>query len=77
MDKQIFEELQEWGARVSRLVQLMALTNKTLQLHRELDDTPSQIKQYERLLAEHQHELDTLLQTHGLTLKILPPDHAA
>ncbi|WP_342084108.1 hypothetical protein [Dyadobacter sp. OTU695] len=77
MDMKILEELHEWGARVARLVELVALTNKTLQLHRELGDTQSIIEQYERLLAEHQQELDELLRTYGLTIKLLPLDNAA
>ncbi|MCF0070930.1 hypothetical protein LZD49_10640 [Dyadobacter sp. CY261] len=33
MDMKILEELQEWGAQVARLVELVAMTNTTLQLH--------------------------------------------
>lgn len=77
MDMKILEELHEWGEQVARLIELVALTNRTLQLHRELGDTPSIIKQYERLLAEHQQELDELLKTYGLTVKLLPVENAA
>lgn len=77
MDMKLLDELHEWGAQVGRLIELVALTNKTLQLHRELGDTPSIIEQYERLLAEHQQELDELLRTYGLTVKLLPLDNAA
>lgn len=77
MDMKLLEDLHEWGAKVTRLIELVAFTNKTLQLHRELGDTPSIIKQYERLLAEHQQELDELLRTYGLTVKLLPMETVA
>lgn len=77
MDMKLLDELHEWGEKVGRLIELVALTNQTLQLHRELGDTPSIIEQYERLLAEHQQELDELLRTYGLTVKLLPLDSAA
>jgi hypothetical protein len=77
MDRKILEELHEWGEQVARLIELVALTNRTLQLHRELRDTPSIINQYERLLAEHQQELDELLKTYGLTIKLLPAESVA
>jgi hypothetical protein len=77
MKPQMLVELHEWGLRVSRLIELVALTNKTLQLERELGDTQSIIEQYERLLAEHQQELDELLKTYGLTIKLLPLNNAA
>jgi len=77
MDMKKLEELHEWGGQVARLIELVALTNNTLQLHRELGDTPSIIEQYERLLAQHQQELDELLRTYGLTVKLLPLDNAA
>lgn len=56
MKPQMLVELHEWGLRVSRLIELVALTNKTLQLDRELGDTQPIIEQYERLLAEHQQD---------------------
>ncbi|MGV3602931.1 MAG: hypothetical protein ACO1N1_17075 [Dyadobacter fermentans] len=77
MDSKLLEDLHEWGSKVARLIELVALTNKTLQLHRELGDTPSIIRQYERLLSEHQQELDELLKTYGLTVKLLPFENAA
>ena len=77
MDMKKLEELHEWGGQVARLIELVALTNNTLQLHRELGDTPSIIEQYERLLAQHQQELDELLRTYGLTVKLLPLDNEA
>jgi hypothetical protein len=77
MKSQMLEELHEWGLRVSRLIELVALTNQTLQMHRELGDSKLMIKQYEQLLAEHQQELDELLRTRGLTVKLLPVDSAA
>jgi hypothetical protein len=77
MKPQILVELHEWGLRVSRLIELVALTNKTLQMHRELGDSKLMIKQYEQLLSEHQQELDELLRTYGLTIKLLPVDNAA
>ncbi|WP_170118854.1 hypothetical protein [Dyadobacter jiangsuensis] len=46
-------------------------------MHRESGDSWLMIKQYEELLAEHQQELDQLLKTHGLTLKVVPADSAA
>lgn len=77
MDSKLLEDLHEWGSKVARLIELVALTNKTLQLHRKLGDTPSIIRQYERLLSEHQQELDELLKTYGLTVKLLPFENAA
>lgn len=77
MKPQMIAELEEWGSRVSRLIELVALTNQTLQIHRESGDSWLMIKQYEELLAEHQQELDELLKTHGLTLKVVPADSAA
>jgi len=77
MKPQMIAELEEWGSRVSRLIELVALTNQTLQMHRESGDSWLMIKQYEELLAEHQQELDELLKTHGLTLKVVPADSAA
>ncbi|MGG7663338.1 hypothetical protein [Dyadobacter sp. BHUBP1] len=77
MDMKVLEDLHDWTAKVARLIELVAFTNKTLQLHRELGDTPSIIKQYERLLAEQQQELDELLRTYGLTVKLLPLETAA
>ena len=77
MDMKILEDLREWGEKATRLIELVALTNRTLQLHRELGDTPSIIKQYERLLAEHQQELDELLKVYGLTVKLLPEESVA
>ncbi len=70
-------ELEEWGLRVSRLLELVALTNQTLQMHRESGDSWLMIKQYEELLAEHQQELDELLKAHGLTLKVTPIETVA
>lgn len=70
-------ELHEWGLRVSRLIELVALTNKTLQMHRELGDSQLMIEQYEHLLAEHQQELDELLKTYGLTVSVQPVNNAA
>jgi hypothetical protein len=77
MKPQMLVELHEWGLRVSRLIELVALTNKTLQMHRELGDSDLMIKQYEQLLSEHQQELDELLKTYGLTVTVQPTDHAA
>jgi hypothetical protein len=77
MKPQMIVELEEWASRVSRLLELVALTNQTLQMHRESGDSWLMIKQYEELLADHQQELDELLKTHGLTLKVIPIDSAA
>ena len=77
MKPQMIVELEEWGLRVSRLIELVALTNQTLQMHRESGDSLLMISQYEQLLAEHQQELDELLKTRGLTLKVTPTDSAA
>ncbi|SEJ48156.1 hypothetical protein SAMN05216327_11171 [Dyadobacter sp. SG02] len=77
MDMKKLEDLHEWSEKVARLIELVAFTNKTLQLHRELGDTPSIIRQYERLLAQHQQELDDLLKTYGLAIKLLPLETAA
>lgn len=77
MKPQMIVELEEWGLRASRLLELIALTNQTLQMHRESGDSWLMIKQYEELLVEHQQELDELLKTHGLTLKVVSADSAA
>ncbi|SDE50869.1 hypothetical protein SAMN04487996_105238 [Dyadobacter soli] len=77
MKPQMIVELEEWGLRVSRLIELVALTNQTLQMHRESGDSWLMIKQYEELLAERQQELDELLKLHGLTLKVVPAETAA
>lgn len=77
MKPQAIIELEEWELRVSRLIGLVAITNQTLHVHRESGDSWLMMKQYEELLAEHQQELDELLKTHGLTLKVVPAETAA
>lgn len=44
--------------QVSRLLELIALTNRTIQLHKEHGTTQEQISDYNSLLAEHNSELN-------------------
>lgn len=73
----MIEDLEDWGLRVTRLIELVALTNQTLQMHRDGGDSGLIVRQYEELLAEHQQELDELLKSRGLTLKVVISDSAA
>jgi len=46
MEEKEFLSYQEWGIRVSRLMELIAMTNRTIQVHKESGDSPLYIKQY-------------------------------
>jgi hypothetical protein len=70
MEEKELPQLHEWGLKVSRLLELIALTNRTLQLHQEQGDSPGQINDYQQLLQKHQAELNGLLQTYGLSVQI-------
>jgi hypothetical protein len=39
MEEKELPQLHEWGLKVSRLLELIALTNRTLQLHQEQGDS--------------------------------------
>lgn len=77
MEEKELPQLHEWGLKVSRLLELIALTNRTLQLHQEHGDSAGQINDYEQLLKKHQAELNTLMQTYGLSVHIDRLDSAA
>lgn len=75
-DNQILN-FQEWGIRVSRLMELIAMASQTIKKHREAGSSATYIRQYEELLREHTNELHDLMQTMGLDMQITPIDHAA
>ncbi|CAG5072266.1 hypothetical protein DYBT9623_04096 [Dyadobacter sp. CECT 9623] len=77
MQEQELPQLHEWGLRVSRLLELIALTNQTLKLHEAQQGSQGQIRDYRALLAQHKSELDELMQTYGLSIQINPLESAA
>lgn len=77
MEEQELPQLHEWGLRVSRLLELIALTNQTLKLHEDHNSPQSQVNDYRSLLKKHKVELDELMQAYGLTIKISPLESAA
>jgi len=70
MEEKEFLSYQEWGIRVSRLMELVAMTNRTIQVHKESGDSPLYIKQYEDFLEEHKIELNELMQVMGLSVQL-------
>lgn len=70
MEEKDFLSYHEWGIRVSRLMELIAMTNRTIQVHKEGGDSPIYIKQYEELLEEHTIELNELMQVMGLSVQL-------
>ena len=77
MEENELPQLHEWGLRVSRLLELIALTNKTLHLHQEEGSPESQINDYRSLLSRHHAELNDLMKNYGLTVQITPLESAA
>ena len=72
-----FTKLHDWGLRVSRLIELIALTNRTIRIHQEHEGSLSQINDYKLLLAKHQKELNGLMHEYGLSVNIQPLESAA
>ncbi|WP_439556067.1 hypothetical protein [Dyadobacter sp.] len=77
MQEQELHQLHEWGLRVSRLLELIALTNQTLKLLEDHNSPQSQVSDYRSLLNKHKVELDELMQAYGLTIKISSLESAA
>jgi hypothetical protein len=69
MEEKDFISYHEWGIRVSRLMELIAMTNRTIQVHKDGGDTSLYIKQYQELLEEHTAELNKLMQLMGLSVQ--------
>ena len=70
MEENEFISYHEWGIRVSRLMELIAMTNRTIQVHREGGDSELYIKQYEELLERHTDELKELMKVMGLAVQL-------
>ncbi|TLV03658.1 hypothetical protein [Dyadobacter luticola] len=77
MEENDLNQLHEWGLRVSRLLELIALTNRTLHLHQEEGGSDAQINDYKFLLSQHQSELDDLMRNYGLRVQISSLESAA
>lgn len=77
MEQHEIPQLHEWGLRVSRLLELIALTNQTLQLHESEGGSRGQIADYRALLASHKTELNELMQAYGLSIQISRLESAA
>jgi hypothetical protein len=77
MEERELPQLHEWGLRVSRLLELIALTNQTLKLHESNEGSPAQINDYRALLVKQESELNQLMLTYGLSVQISPLESAA
>lgn len=77
MEEKEFNFYHEWGIHVSRLMELIAMTNRTIQVHKEEGDSELYIKQYEELLEKHTDELKELLKVMGLSMQLTPLSNVA
>ncbi|RFS16605.1 hypothetical protein [Emticicia sp. C21] len=77
MEEKDFIGYHEWGIRVSRLMELIAMTNRTIQVHREEGDSELYIKQYEEVLERHTDELQELMKVMGLAVQLTPLSNVA
>jgi hypothetical protein len=68
---------EEWAVRVSRLLELVAMDNDAIKMHKEGESPASIIEQYERLRDEHLNELRELLKDSGMTIQLLNMSNAA
>ncbi len=77
MEEKEFISYHEWGIRVSRLMELIAMTNRTIQVHKEEGDSALYIKQYEEVLERHTDELQELMRIMGLSVQLTPLSNVA
>ncbi len=77
MEEKDFVSYHEWGIRVSRLLELIAMTNRTIQVHKEGGDSPTYIKQFEDILEGHTSELNELMEVMGLSVQLSPLGNVA
>ena len=77
MEEKDFVSYHEWSIRVSRLIELIAMTNRTIQVHRKEGDSEIYIKQYEELLERHTDELQELMRVMGLAVQLTPLSNVA
>lgn len=77
MEEKEFTIYREWGIRVSRLMEMIAMTNRTIQVHKEEGDSELYIKQYEELLEKHTDELKELMRVMGLAVQLTPLSNVA
>jgi hypothetical protein len=77
MEEKEILSYQELGVRVSRLIELIAMTNHTIQVHKEGGDSPLYVRQYEELLERHITELKEMMQVVGFSVQLSPIEMAA
>lgn len=77
MEEKDILSYQEWGVRVSRLMELIAMTNRTIEVHREGGDSPLYIRQFEEILEGYTTELNELMQVMGLSIQLSPLKNVA
>ena len=77
MEEEEFTTYREWGMQMARLIELIAMTNRTIQVHKEGGDSGLYIKQYEELLERHTDELQELMRVMGLAVQLTPLSNVA
>ncbi|CAH0997413.1 hypothetical protein EMA8858_03546 [Emticicia aquatica] len=70
MEEKEFLSYYQWSISVSRLMELIAMTNRTIQIHKEGNDSLLYIKQYEELFEGYKVELNKLMQIMGLSVHL-------
>lgn len=77
MKEKEFTTYREWGVQVARLMELIAMTNRTIQVHKEERNSEHYIKQYEEVLERHTDELKELMKVMGLAVQLTPLSNVA